>query len=82
MNHTEKNRVRIEKVHHVIQPDNNTDDGCDSVGHDVDFWQIQSQNRQKQGCRQAKSRRSIPCEEMQQIPIHFSMRGKRTQVGK
>lgn len=45
MDNPEKNRVGIEEIHHVIQTNDNADDGCNSISHDVDFGQIQSQYR-------------------------------------
>ena len=45
MDNTKKNSVGIEEIHHVIQTNDNADDGSNSVGHDVDFGQIQSQYR-------------------------------------
>ena len=78
MNHPKKNSVRIEEVHHIVQSDDNADDGCDSISYNVYIGQVQCQDCQEQGGRQAESRCRVPREEMHQAPVHFSMVGERT----
>ena len=45
MDNTKKNSVGIEEIHHVIQTNDNANDGSNSISRDVDFVQIQSQYR-------------------------------------
>ena len=82
MHYTYINRMRIEEVEHVVDPHDGANKGSNSVCHNIDFRDVQSQDGQESWCCQAKSSDGVFDEKMQRVPIERSLAGKRTKIGK
>ena len=76
MHNTHINRMRIEKVEHVIDSHDGANDGSNSVCHNIDFGYVQSQDGQESRRCQAKGCYGILIEKMHWIPIECSLVGK------
>ena len=54
MHNTYINRMRIEEVEHVVDPHDGANDGSNSVCHNIDFRDVQSQDGQESWRGQAE----------------------------
>ena len=81
MHNTNINRLRIEEVEHVVDPHDGANDGSNSVCHNIDFRDVQSQDGQESWRGQAEGCYRVFIEKMQRVPIESSLASKRTKIG-
>ena len=82
MHNTNINRMRIEKVEHVVYAHHSAYDGGNSIGHDINFRYVQCQDSQESWRSQAEGCYGVLIEKMQRVPIKGALAGKRTKIGK